>query len=316
MTPMEKKGKALRITRRVLPSALPIFLSLLVLLPTVQAQTTKIVDVRYPGHVFLGSPQNITVEATVSYSNMKPEYWLGVFLVEAPEHTSYSPEEIYILKGWATSNPDTCHSWFLAGLVDSSRLAGCEIYADLPSGEERVKFDLSLSDNRKGTGEWPLTVVAGLFLNGFYLEGLIIGTYSAKDFIIQVRDTIILELSLPPLVHATVDGFDQGAGPIHLSLKVGSHTLSVPQMIQTSFDTRLKFNRWSDGSTSPNRTLDLKSDLKLEATYVTAEAPFLEANASWLSLLAISAVVFVALALGRKRTKPTPDSTNRLVARG
>jgi hypothetical protein len=234
---------------------------------------------------------------------VKPEYWLGIFLVEAPEHTSYSPDDIYILKGKASSNPNTCHSWFLAGLGDSSRLAGCEIYPDSPSGEERVKFDLSLSDNRKEKGEWPLAVVAGLFLNGFYLDGLIIGTYSAKRFVIEVRDTAILELSVPPPVHATIDGSEQRAGPIHLSLKVGSHTLSVPRVIQTSFDTGLKFDRWSDGSTSPNRTLDLRSDLKLEAIYVRVETPFLEANASWISLLAISAVLLVALALGRKRTK-------------
>ena len=78
-----------------------------------------------------------------------------------------------------------------------------------------------------------------------------------------------LTLNVPYSTQIMVDGSYYGTGPIQISLLSGEHTLTLPEHIQIDGTSRLRFDGWSDGYASPNRTVNLSSDASLEAIYVT-----------------------------------------------
>ena len=91
---------------------------------------------------------------------------------------------------------------------------------------------------------------------------------------------------MPDSVTVFVDGRNRSQGSIRLSLIAGYHNVSVPDTIQLSNDTRIRFMEWSDGSTQANRTVLLNHSLDLEANYVTqyllvVESPLSVSGAGW-----------------------------------
>ena len=78
-----------------------------------------------------------------------------------------------------------------------------------------------------------------------------------------------LTLDLPSQVKGTVDKKYSVSGSSQVPLPAGLHTIILPSDVAIDEKSRLRFDHWSDGSKSPNRTLTLKSETTLGATYVT-----------------------------------------------
>ena len=76
-----------------------------------------------------------------------------------------------------------------------------------------------------------------------------------------------LSLDLPTQITARVDGQLMLSGPSKLPLLLGPHTVEVPTIIPINANNRLRFDHWSDGSLSANRTLILDADTTLTAIY-------------------------------------------------
>jgi len=70
-------------------------------------------------------------------------------------------------------------------------------------------------------------------------------------------------------VAVLVDGVNGSGGNVQLVLAAGTHTVSVPEVVQIDNVTRIEFTTWSDGSTDANRSVALNHDIVLKANYVT-----------------------------------------------
>jgi hypothetical protein len=79
----------------------------------------------------------------------------------------------------------------------------------------------------------------------------------------------MLTLDLPAQVNGLVDKKTSAAASSQLPLTPGTHTITVPSLVPVDENCRLRFDHWSDGSKSPNRTVTLKSEITLKATYLT-----------------------------------------------
>jgi hypothetical protein len=66
-------------------------------------------------------------------------------------------------------------------------------------------------------------------------------------------------------VTVTVDGSILVSNPIELT--PGAHSVSVPPIVQVDNVTRLKFDHWNDGSTQPTKSVNVQSDITMEATF-------------------------------------------------
>jgi hypothetical protein len=58
-------------------------------------------------------------------------------------------------------------------------------------------------------------------------------------------------------------------GSASQQVDTGPHSVSVPNLIAIDNFTRLKFQKWEDGSTDLVRTVDVEKDTSLQASYVT-----------------------------------------------
>ena len=107
---------------------------------------------------------------------------------------------------------------------------------------------------------------------------------SNVPFQIDITPAPLLFVKVPSTVAVSVDGASMPPGPIDgAPLTVGQHALSVPNIVAVNNDTRLKFDRWSDGLTSPNRTALAESDIGLEAAYVTQHPLILDSSIGTIS---------------------------------
>ncbi len=85
-----------------------------------------------------------------------------------------------------------------------------------------------------------------------------------------VNPTLILQV--PSQVQVTIDGASQKPGMVQMTTSIGLHNVSVPSFVQLDAGTRLRFIYWRDGSqvvTDPNIIIDLRSNERAEAIYVT-----------------------------------------------
>jgi len=102
---------------------------------------------------------------------------------------------------------------------------------------------------------------------------LVSGSTSLSYFDVSVSNTLTLNVFVPNGVPVTVDGSNQTAGAFSVRLPPGGeHSISVPQTVQTSDNTRLIFDSWSDGNTLPTRSDYLTDDTNLTATYTAQYA--------------------------------------------
>jgi hypothetical protein len=164
-----------------------------------------------------------------------------------------------IATGSASSTPDPCAS--LAGTTYVND-AMCLMTPALGIGTEYVTFTLTFSSIQ----QYNLAVVTGVEDHSY---NVISGSTSKSPFTISVSDKLHLTLTLPDSVAATVDGAARTAGTVNILLKLGQHTISVSQTVPLTSGSQLRFDHWSDGSKTANRTDDLEDDTNLTATYVT-----------------------------------------------
>jgi len=80
--------------------------------------------------------------------------------------------------------------------------------------------------------------------------------------------TFTLTVSAPSDAQITIDRLPYLGGFAAQPLLQGSHSISVPAIVQIDSTDRLRFDHWSDGSTALNRIIDLSSDMNLQAVYV------------------------------------------------
>lgn len=111
--------------------------------------------------------------------------------------------------------------------------------------------------------------VASLGANDI-VTGTGVETVSNGQLLWMANPTLILQV--PSQVQVSIDGVGQKPGMVQMTTSIGSHNVSVPSFVQLDAGTRLRFTDWSDGSqviTDPNITIDLRSNERVEAIYVT-----------------------------------------------
>ncbi len=96
----------------------------------------------------------------------------------------------------------------------------------------------------------------------------------------------LLKLSTPHSVQVVVDHTTYPSGSMELPLVSGLHTITVPSTSGIDNTSRLRFQNWSDGSTDPNRIINVSSDVTLQAVYVkqyklTVVSPFPSSGEEW-----------------------------------
>ena len=230
---------------------------LIPIIPTVRAQTTNITNISYPKRATFDLESRTTdppllFEATVSYSDAKPGYFLavGVFDLDSGD----------LVGGSGSASNGVCDSKYARCLIDVKSV----------SGAEGVQFLLA---GYKPT--MSMAIVAVLYDE---TKNLIYNSESDYEFTITMTATLALSVRVPSWVAATVDGIQQPNGNVQLNLVPGTHTVSVPAIVQIENATRVKFERWSDGENQTSRTVSLIHRTTLIANYVTQY--FLEASST------------------------------------
>lgn len=230
-----------------------LLLAILTTLPSVHAQTTGIADLHYPFGVVAGSPDPISVTATVSYRNAEPSYLLVVGIVDM----GGTPQ--LVVPGIATSSPDQC-------AFQPTLAAFCIITPHNSSGPEHVEFKIGgVLGHRLPEGNWRLNMTAALLTSN---RTIVENSASSALFTITVS-SMFLAVKVPAAITVTVDGLQQSPGPIQLPISAGSHILSVPSIAQVDSTTRLRFDGWADGFAVSNRTVTIEMSRSYEAVYVT-----------------------------------------------
>lgn len=136
---------------------------------------------------------------------------------------------------------------FWVGLYPSNcnlgPLAVCGIVTQTDSGRMGIQFALNLS-SFTGKGIWKLEAVANLTDTN---SNPIKSSTNKSPFTIdlglspQIAD---LNVTVPSFVNATFDGTKKSPGSFLISVKLGAHTLSVPQMVTINDTTRISFDHW------------------------------------------------------------------------
>ena len=79
---------------------------------------------------------------------------------------------------------------------------------------------------------------------------------------------LTLTVLAPDFALVQIDGVSHYPGNVTVDVSSGVHVVSVPEIIPVSFETRLVFDRWSDGVTNSTRVVNLNNSTLLEAMYV------------------------------------------------
>lgn len=227
---------------------LALAISLILIIPPVHAQTTNITDVSYPRNATFDLEGRTTdppllVEATVSYSDAKPGYFLavGVFDLDSGD----------VVGGTGSTSAGPCNSGYARCLIEVKSVSGVEYVQFLLAG-----YKPSMS----------MAIIAVLFDE---TKNLIYNSESDYEFTITMTATLALSVIVPGSVPVTVDGMEQPKGNVRLNLVPGPHTVSVPEIVQLDNVTRLKFQNWSDAINQTSRSVILIYRTSLTAVYVT-----------------------------------------------
>ena len=215
--------------------------------------TTTIYQVSAPSEMVAGSQAPVTVSVAVYYNNTVVGYDLVVGVFDE----GLSPPSI--IPGVVVSSTDTC--------VNQPELAArCAIAVTHPSGVERVEFQIGgILGGKEGPGIWALNVTCVLVDNQ---DNLIPDSVSSHPFKINLTP-VALNVTVPANVAVTVDGVSEPVGPVSVGVALGQHNLTVPQLVNITQFTRLRFDHWSDGNPSMIRTVDVTNSTTLQAFYVS-----------------------------------------------
>jgi hypothetical protein len=227
--------------------------SIALLFPNVQAQTTKIVVVRNPVHVLAGGSEPFTVQAIISFQDARPNSSLVVGVLDIDS----KPQKV-VPGIVTTASPDQCTN-------QPALLALCAIKLHSLSGTENLEFKIGgiLGGQPRRLGTWNLNLTATLLDSN---SVLIAKSASSVPFGVDLSP-LSLTVDVPTQVKSTVDGAEQRSGSVTVGVIAGSHNISVPLIAYVDSGKRLRFDRWSDGLTEPNRTVNVRSASRFEAVY-------------------------------------------------
>ena len=258
----------LRSISRAVPVLL--MLSLFCSLPSVFAQQTSITNVQFPKSLLYDLEADYTippatVTATISYSGAQPGYYLQVGVFQLYDGS--------IVTGSASASPEKCVQ------NTSEAYAACTVPVRTSVGVGDFSFQLRSRPKRM----WDLILVAILANSSL---SILDDSESDYSFTINVSVALTLQITVPNPVTITVDGINQSRGSISLLLVNGLHNVTIPEIVQVSNDTRLKFEGWSDGVPYANRTVLLNHYVSLEANYthqyfLTIESPVPVSGIGW-----------------------------------
>jgi len=244
------------------------------LVPVHGAETISISNLQYPSTISVN--KRLTVNYTVSYSGANltvanGEY-LGAGIFLPPQRTNNGSSPVIFNSSLAegsplSSSPGDCERGFINGYP----AAGCFFRLADTQGSENVAF--SLTDTSAGT----FSFIARAFLisycgaRGIYDYNMCVDADAvSQPFSISVLNKFTLTVNVPGQVSITLDSIPQMTpGSIAPELSLGTHEISVPDIVQLNSTSRLRFDDWSDGSRQLTRTLELKNDTEMTASYVT-----------------------------------------------
>jgi hypothetical protein len=227
-----------------------ILLALTFTVPNVRAQTTTITNVSYtPTALFDIDTQTtnspLVLNATVNYADAKSGYYLAAGVFDLDDGN--------LVSGLGSSSPQSC--------ATTTQFAGCIIQLVSTVGSDNLQF---LLNHPKGV--WNLALEVALLDK---VHNIIPNSFSDYTFTINVSSALTLEVDVPNSVAVSVDGVNGSGGSVQLVLVAGTHTVSVPEIVQIDNVTRIEFTDWSDGSANANRSVMLNHDIVLHANYVT-----------------------------------------------
>jgi len=234
---------------------------------SVQAQTitTSVTQLSFPSSAVAGSIEPIPVNVAIPYNNTKPGYWLIVGILDRNNT---------VVPGAAISSPNDC--------VNQQAQAICRIQLQSASGVENIKFRIGgiFANVQLDPGPWDLQVAA-IILN---TDSTVLARGSML-FTITLTP-VLLTINLPKNATIWVDGSPRNGGVIPVG--VGRHFVSVPLFMVINETIRLRFDRWSDGISQPNRTVLISSSVELKPVYITQyqliirnPAPSIASGAGW-----------------------------------
>ncbi len=220
----------------------------------VHAQGTSISNLLYPERIILGS--SATIQADLTFHDAIPGYYMEVSLVDLDTQT--------LVVGTATTAPGSCelgpfHVFENALLPSIAGNAACYVSLSSSSGVEHATFLVKL----------PTRGIHHLKVQATLIFPPPVSYIVDADFTISVTDQLALTINAPRQVAVSLDGMSQPTGSVGLVVRVGTHTISVPSVVQLDNSTRLRFDSWSDGSTATTRTLNLQDNTTLTANYAT-----------------------------------------------
>lgn len=235
-----------------------LFIVLYFSLTPVHAQTTSITQLTYPSTVIAGSLNPIPVNLSIPYNNTKLGYWLLVGIVDQQMNNSIVP-------GNVLGSPYSCLDQPIAKALCKAQLSSA-------SGVESLQFKIGgiFANVQPTPGTWNLQVISLLLdSNNTVLSR------SSLSFMIYLTP-IILTLDLPGNATVRLDGKVTRGGSIPVA--IGRHTISISTLVMLNGTDRLIFDRWSDGSIQPNRTLFVSSNSKLAVVYHTQHLLIINSN--------------------------------------
>jgi hypothetical protein len=222
--------------------------------PSVEvAQTTTVSQVNGPSSAVAGSMNPLSVSATVYYNNAGAGYELLVGILDV----DLSPQGI--VPGVVISSTDPC-------VNEPAPAAVCVIAVPKPSGSELIDFQIGgIFGGRRAPGKWDLNITSALL---DHQNNLVPGSVSSKLFEIALTP-VALNVDVPSSVRVSIDGVQQSAGSVSIGVALGQHNITVPQLVNVSQSTRLRFDHWSDGYPTVLRTIVVRNSTTLQAVYVT-----------------------------------------------
>jgi hypothetical protein len=182
---------------------------------------------------------------------------VGNHLVVGVLDANVSPQTL--VPGVVTSSTDTCSN-------QPELAARCIIALTKSSGVEQIEFQIGgILGGKQGPGIWVLNITSVVIDQQ---NNLVPDSISSKLFRINLTP-VALNVNVPSNVVVSVDGVPQPAGPASVGVALGPHVLTVPQIVNVTQSTRLRFDHWSDGNPSTNRTVNITDSTTLQADYVT-----------------------------------------------
>jgi len=251
---MERSIQRVKRMKRLTALIILLIVSTSTFYPTVAAaQTTTIYQVNGPSSMVAGSQAPISVSVTILYNDTA----IGDQLVVGVLDAGVSPQTL--VPGVVISSTDTC--------INQPELAArCAIALTKSSGVEQINFQIGgILGGIHGPGIWDLNITSLLIDQQ---NNLVPDSVSSKLFKIDLTP-VVLSVDVPSNVAVSVDGVLQPMGPASVGVALGSHVLTVPQLVNVTQFTRLRFDHWSDGNPSTNRTVDVTNSTTLQADYVT-----------------------------------------------